>query len=706
MKDTYREAFKEEACELLAELETSSLELEELPDDSNVIGRVFRALHTIKGSGAMFGFDDIAAFTHEVEAVFDLVRNNKIRVTKELVDLTLTCGDMIRAMLAAGDSAEKAEDLDTAPTVAALRSFMLGSDMHHSSAPPVKPPEPSPSTGEDKNDCDPIYHIHFRPKPFIFTKGINPILMLQELCELGDCRVTAGSDAIPTLADIDPERCYTYWDILLATSRSIDEIREVFIFVEDECELRVESLEEKRSTEEDLSEKKLGEILLERGTITPEVLEKALRKQKRIGEILVDGGAVGAIDVESALAEQRQRKELREKRQMEEQASSVRVPAEKLDRLVDLVGELVTVQARFSQMVSSDAHSELLSVAEEVERLTVELRDNTLSIRMLPIGTIFNKFKRMVRDLSAELGKDVMLVTDGAETELDKTVIDHLNDPLMHLVRNSIDHGIETPDKRQALGKPRQGTVQLSALHSGASVLIRIEDDGAGLDSRRIRTKATERGLITQEAELSERELFALIFAPGFSTAEQVTSVSGRGVGMDVVKRGIESLRGSIDIRSEKGRGTTITLKLPLTLAIIDGLLVQVGEGSFVLPLSIVEECVELTRDEASRSRGGNMTYLRGEIVPYIRLRERFRIFEDAPEIEQIVVTEGVGGRVGFVVDKVIGEHQTVIKNLGKMYKDVQWISGATILGDGTVALILDTAQLVRNVKLEENAVR
>ena len=435
-----------------------------------------------------------------------------------------------------------------------------------------------------------------------------------------------------------------------------------------------------------------------------EDLRRALGEQKRIGELLVDSGLVEPSQVEAALFEQEHIKTVRKKQQQEEQSSGIRVPADKLDTLVNLVGEMVTVQARLSQTVASLDHAELLSISEEVERLTAELRDNTMSIRTMPIGTTFSKFKRLVRDLSNELKKDIALVTEGAETELDKTVIERLNDPLVHLIRNCIDHGIERPEAREAAGKPPQGTVHLSAAHSGANVLIRIEDDGAGLDVEAIRAKAMEKGLIADGVEMTEKEIFALIFAPGFSTATQVTSVSGRGVGMDVVKRSIDALRGSIDISSRKGTGTTITLKLPLTLAIIDGLLVQVGDGHFVLPLSIVEECVELTREDVARTHGRQITFVRDEIVPYIRLRERFVTNGNGPDVEQIVITGSSGGRVGFVVDKVIGEHQTVIKNMGKMYRQVDAISGATILGDGTVALIVDVPKLVEGVESQEFA--
>lgn len=698
MIEAHGEAYRQEAFELLAELETSLLELEETPDDVELIGRVFRALHTIKGSGAMFGFDDIAAFTHEVETVFDLVRNGQMEVTKSLVDLTLSAGDRIRIMLEGSSEAAAADDAEAAQIIESLRKLVPEKKAGaHEDAQPVAGPS-------EQAGAEVTYRISLRMHPDIFATGTNPILLLNVLRCLGECRVFAHTRDIPDLEDFNPEQCHTAWDIFLTTDLGINAIRDVFIFVEDECDLRIEVIDETGEEGAEGHPRKIGEILLERGFVSKEDLRRALGKQKRIGEMLVDSGLVGPSQVEAALFEQEHIKKVRKKQQQEEQSSGIRVPAEKLDTLVNLVGEMVTVQARLSQTAAFAGNAELLSISEEVERLTAELRDNTMSIRTLPIGTTFSKFKRLVRDLSGELKKEIALVTEGAETELDKTVIDRLNDPMVHLIRNCIDHGIELPEARVAAGKPGEGTVHLSAAHSGANVLIRIEDDGAGLDVDAIRTKAVEKGLIAADAELSEKEVFGLIFAPGFSTATQITGVSGRGVGMDVVKRSIEALRGSIDVSSRKGAGTAITLKLPLTLAIIDGLLVKVGDGNFVLPLSIVEECVELTRDDVARSHGRQITLVREEIIPYIRLRDRFVINAGAPEVEQIVITGSSAGRVGLVVDKVIGEHQTVIKNMGKMYRKADTISGATILGNGAVALIVDVPKLVEGVELQELA--
>jgi two-component system chemotaxis sensor kinase CheA len=701
MSDQYGQAFKEEAYELLAELETSLLELEETPGDMELIGRVFRAMHTIKGSGAMFGFDDIALFTHEVETVFDLVRNDKIRVTKKLVNLTLAARDQIRTMLNAYGGGDVADASVSAGIIAGLRALVPQVSTETASA--AVPANTSQAAEKMVRADDAVtYRIRFRPEPDILANGTNPLGLLNELRELGPCNVVAQMCDVPLLRDINPEACHVFWDVILTTCKGVDAIRDVFIFVEDDCELKIDMIDDGTNPDGEEAYKKLGEILVERGDLDIETMRAIIAGQKRFGEILVEKGLVSANTVQSALVEQQHIKEIRQERQNQEVAASIRVPAEKLDILVNLVGELVTIQARLTQTAVGRHDAELESIAEEVERLTGELRDNALNIRMLPIGSTFSKFKRLVRDLSNELGKEIEMTTEGAETELDKTVIEKLNDPLVHLIRNSIDHGIESPEAREAAGKPRQGTVRLAATHSGDSVLITITDDGAGLDKEVIRAKAIEKGLLSASAELSEKEIFAQIFAPGFSTAQTVTSVSGRGVGMDVVKRAMDALRGSIEISSRRGEGTTISIRIPLTLAIIESLLVQIGVDRFLIPLSLVSECVELTRDDVANAHGRNLAVVRGKMVPYIPLRERFNITGETPDIEQIVITQIDGMRVGVVVDHVIGEHQTVIKSLGKMYRDTGGVSGATILGDGAVALILDIPHLFHEVELEE----
>ena len=676
---------------MLAELEVALLELEQAPENSEVIDRVFRAMHTIKGAGAMFGFDDISAFTHDVETVFDKVRNGELSVTKELLDLTLRSRDHIALLLASADSGDELNADKARELTKALRDLVPGMNSP-SGADKAKP--------DDTAGNNPAtYRIRFRPAREIFLSGNNPASLLEELDEMGRAMFYPYMDDLPGLDQIDSAQCYLWWDVVLNAPVDEEAIREVFVFVEDECELSIKRIDTGDSLETEEEYKKLGEILVERGDISSDDLNAVLSERKYLGDILAEKGMVTKQKVESALSEQKIVRGMRQARTAErpkEAASSIRVAADKLDYLVDMVGELVIVQAQISQVVSERKDPVLTGLAEELERLSDELRDSTLGIRMLPIGTTFGKFRRLVRDLSAELGKEINLVTEGAETELDKTVIERLNDPLVHLLRNSIDHGVEPPDKRVAAGKSKAGTILLAAEHSGGEVLIRIKDDGAGVNADAVRKRALERGLITPDADLPDKEAYSLIFQPGFSTAAKVTNVSGRGVGMDVVKRAIDSLRGSIDVDSSLGVGTEITVKLPLTLAIIDGLQIRVGEEYYVIPLSLVEECVEHDLRTEDGTKGQRIIQLRGELVPFIRLREWFGIEGTPPQIEQIVVAGSPGGRVGIAVDNVIGEHQTVIKSLGRVYRDVQGISGATIKGDGTMALILDLPRLVQ----------
>ena len=699
--------YREEARELLNELETSLLDLEEKPDEYELINRVFRAMHTIKGSGAMFGFDEIASFTHEVETVFDMVRNGKMTVTRRLLDLTLKSRDHISYLLNIPDG-EEVDRSEGDEIIVGLRQLAPQMEMPQKGsceAPLINLPEMS---GDELVD-ESTWRIRFRPAPNILMCGTNPVALINELRALGTAHVVAQFDEIPQLDGLAPENCCIYWDIILTTTLGEDAIKDVFIFVEDDCDIKIELIDSSGLIDRELGYKKLGDILVERGDLSPVEMQKVLMLQKRFGELLVEQNIVSPEKVQSALIEQQHVKNVRKERSetpQQEAAASIRVPAERLDQLINMVGEMVTVQAHLSQVSLAVGDAILIAIAEEVERLTNELRDTALNIRMLPIGSTFSKFKRLVRDLSSELGKEIEMETFGAETELDKTVIEKLNDPLVHIIRNSIDHGIEMPQARRAAGKPSIGTVYLGAEHSGDSVLVTIRDDGAGLDRDTIRTKAIEKGLISATAEVSDREIYAQIFAPGFSTAAKITSVSGRGVGMDVVKRGIEGLRGSIGVESVRGKGTTITLRIPLTLAIIDSLLVKIGNDHFVLPLAAVEECVELSREDVKNSYGNNLVKVRGNLTPFISLREQFGVSGDRPDMEQIIVASVDGKRIGFVVDSVIGQHQTVIKPLGRMYQDVKGISGATILGDGTVALILDLTVLTESAEIAEQRVK
>ncbi len=702
--DMQREAYRVEAYDLLAELEISLLELETNSDDMELVDRVFRAMHTIKGSGAMFGFDAIAEFTHDVETVFDRVRDGRIIVTPPLVNLALQARDHIKHMLEYADDPVRLNHEQGAAILKGFRNILENTQPSPEPEAATKPAW-EPIFGEHRGaGADKIYRIRFAPHDTLFQNGTNPLALLAELEGLGPCRTMLHLDRLPAPEAFDPESCYLSWDILLTTERSIEAVQDVFIFVEGACDLTIELIEHLESDAQRPVSPRIGEILVARGDLSPEAVDAALQRQQRLGQILVENRQVSAEKVSSALAEQEYVQTARARREQQTTAGSVRVAAEKLDQLVNLVGELVTVQARLNQKAVHSRDPELLGISEVVERLTDELRDNTLSIRMLPIDVTFSKLRRLVRDLSSELGKTILLKTEGGDTELDKTVIEQLNDPLVHILRNSIDHGIETPERRRLAGKPEQGVIRLKAEHSGANVLIHISDDGAGIDPAAIRRKAVEKGLLAPEAERSDKELLQLIFLPGFSTAGTVTNVSGRGVGMDVVKRSLESLRGAIELNSRPAEGTTITLKLPLTLAIIDGLLVEIDTNKYVLPLSSIEECVELSREDLQKTHGRNILNIRGQIVPFVPLRERFAITGQAPVFEQVVINEVAGRRVGIVVDRVIGEHQIVIKTMNSLYKNIPEISGATILGDGTVALILDVQKLLSGIEEEEMA--
>jgi two-component system chemotaxis sensor kinase CheA len=764
--DLNRQIFKEEAYDLLIELEGALLELEEAPDDMDLINQIFRALHTIKGSGSMFGFEEIAAFTHEVETVFDMVRNGDVQATPVLCSLALRSRDQIRAML------DAEEDEVVAPETIqdildSLHAFVEGTNetagADSGGDVPGESPGDEPETdagagtpeeaesqaeagdesqGESEAAAE-LHHYAITLRPLGSAVDADAVEgFFEELERLGTLNVQSGH-----------RDTGQGWELSLETEAAKDNVQDVFFFLDADLKITVEekgapaSPEQapseaapatpadsepaaepekaaepdrpKRSSgraervssfaedeEEPVSIPRIGEMLVESGDLTYADVAEALTSQKSgqnkpLGQILTESGKVPPEKVNTAVKKQGEARDKVVHKKRQEALSSIRVAADKLDYLVDLVGELVIVQAQITQVVSEKHDSALTLLAEELERLSDELRDSTLGIRMLPIGTSFSKFRRLVRDLSADLGKQITLSTSGAETELDKTVIERLGDPLVHLLRNSIDHGIEQPQERMAKGKPQQGNIMLSAEHSGGEVLIRITDDGKGMSSEMIREKGVERGLISKDAEMTEKELLKLIFEPGFSTAKVVTSVSGRGVGMDVVKRAIDSLRGTIDIDSKPNMGTTITI-LPLTLAIIDGLQVRVGEEYYVIPLSLVEECVELSRSEVEEAGSEQrILHLRGEIVPYIHIREWFDIEGENPPIEQIVITGVEGSRVGIVVDTVIGEHQTVIKSLGRVYKDVEGISGATIKGDGSIALILDVPSLVRRVIAE-----
>ncbi|HTJ57327.1 MAG TPA: chemotaxis protein CheA [Devosiaceae bacterium] len=654
------DTFRQEARELLEQLELGLLDLEQNPGNADLINSTFRALHTIKGSGAMFGFTSVAEFVHEFETAFDRVRKGQSAPTPELIAVALDAKDHVHKLI----EQPGADIAGGEAILAALRIAVSG----EAAAEPHEPVAAIPTAGPAVPKSG-RWRVRFRLPSDSLIYGTNPLLLLEEIAEIGPCEVTALTDAVPMLDELDPEVPYIGWQVDLTAADPRGAIDDVFMFLKDGMQLSVEPLAE--------------------AVAAPVV--------RAIQEPPTPKAEAPAMPVPAPkpAAEKAAAKEPAKAASAEKAGSSLRVDAERLDELMDRVGELVIAQSRLNQIAANSADGNLKSIAEELGRLSSGLRDTTMGIRMVPIGTLFSRFRRLVHDLSRDLGKEIEFITTGEETELDKTMIERLADPLVHLIRNSVDHGLEPAEKRLAAGKSTQGTVRLSAVYAGAEVAISVSDDGAGLNAARIRAKAEEQGLLTPESKISEQDLFQLIFSPGFSTAKEITALSGRGVGMDVVKRTIDGLRGSIELSTVPGKGTTATLRLPLTLAIIDGMLVRVGNGRYTIPLSAVEECVELPAGAQSGSRGRNFLDIRGSLVPFMRLREVFNTEGEADAHQKVVIVSSMEGRVGLVVDQIIGNNQAVIKHLSKLHAGLKWFSGATILGDGTVALILDTAHLV-----------
>ena len=657
------EVFRQEASELFDALEGALLDLGLRPDDRELVDTAFRALHTIKGSGAMFGFDDVANFTHEFETAFDRVRKGEIRPNQDLISVALAAKDYIRTLIEAPETTDSIigdailDDLHR--LVEPDRSAKLEASRIEEKAPAAEA-----RTG---------WQLHIEFDSEILRNGSNPLDLLDDLGKLGACFVIALTEEVPFLDEMDPERCFLKWDVTLHSDCDRATIDDVFIFVQDEMKL----------------------------VCTPILAAALTPPLAPLGEPVADplspDAAISpdATTSDASTAAPQIEKKREETRRADDKANAtVRVQAERLDELMDRVGELVIAQARLSQLASATDDIAIKAIAEEIERLAASLRDTTMGARMVPIGSLFGRFRRLVHDLSRDLGKPVEFVTSGEDTELDKTMIERLADPLVHLIRNAIDHGIEDQASRAAAGKTEVGRIEIEAVHAGAQVLVAVRDNGAGLNTARIRAKAEEQGLIAPGAAMSDQEIHQLLFHPGFSTAQTVSALSGRGVGMDVVKRTIEAMRGSIDIATMPGKGTTVTLRLPLTLAIIEGLLIRVGEGRYIIPLSAVEECAELTSAD-ERVRGRDFLNMRGDLVPFLRLRGLFGVAGEPDRFQKVIIASAGETRVGLVVDQIIGSHQSVIKSLSKLHSQVTMFSGATILGDGSAALILDVAQLM-----------
>jgi len=671
--------FQEEAREHLSTLEEALLVLEEAPTDAEQIALAFRAIHTIKGAGGMFGYDHLSEFTHHLESFLDEVRNGTLALSPPIIQLFLRSRDHLEHLLDSLEpsAAARAESDALLSELQALKGGKASPDMTTA----------TPATGPTEAAADRLYRLLIQPHGGAFADGLDPLPVLRELRALGDSWLSTELDSAD--AGFDPERCALKFTLYLRTSEPRSQIDDAFLFVSDDWHIDIETLDPD-------GEYRLGDLLVAHG-LASSGIEAALEQGPKTGELLAEAGLADQQVVGQALNEQSFIRKQQSELQSQADAT-VKVPARKLDTLMDLIGELVIVQARLDQLATESVDDRFDLVSEELERLSTDLRDTAFDIRMLPIGTTFGRFRRLVRDLSRDLEKDIVLETEGGDTELDKMVIDRLADPLVHLIRNSIDHGIELPEVRTAQGKPARGHIRLSAMHRDGSVHILINDDGAGLNAEKIRQRAVERDLIEANDERPDNDIYPLIFEPGFSTAAQVSDISGRGVGMDVVKRSVTDLRGRIQLESEAGQGSTVRIILPMTLAIIEGLLVKVGDAHFVIPLDMVEECIEAHTEQNHAQRAAGLTLFRGERITSLTLRRWFGIAGEAPQFAQTVVTRIDGQRYGLTVDEVIGQYQTVIKNMGRLYQATTGVMGATILGDGSVAMILDVPELTNEL--------
>lgn len=718
--DDALQTFIAECRDLLEHMEEALLCIEQTPDDADTINAIFRAAHTIKGSAGLFGLDGIVAFTHVAESVLDRVRSNELLVSPELVALLLQSGDHMSALvdnIAMGGELAGAVAEQGLSLIEQLGSYLddeLAVDVTPAAAVPAEyvPPYTAQGGGEVETDH---WHLSLRFGRDVLKNGMDPLSFIRYLGTLGEIvHIVTLTSGIPPAVEMDPESCYLGFEIGFKSQVDKAAIEGVFEFVREDCRIRIlpphskiteySNLIFELPQEQDIL---LGDMLVRCGTLTQNELDTALRIQKAqgqmpgqtqrpIGEVLIGEHMVQPPVVDAALEKQKQRKNNKVA-----EANLIRVDADKLDALINLVGELIIAGAGASLAAQRAGFPDLLEATATLSRLVEEVRDSALNLRMVQIGATFSRFQRVVRDVGKELGKDIELVISGADTELDKTVVERIGDPLTHLVRNSMDHGIESAEVRLARGKSPKGMLKLNAYHDAGSIVIEVADDGGGLNKERILKKALERELITEGQNLSDKEIHNLIFEAGFSTADTVSNLSGRGVGMDVVRRNITDLRGTIELDSTEGQGSTVRIRLPLTLAIIDGFLVGVGNAAYVIPLDMVVECIELSDVERD---SGEKRYLnlRGEVLPYCRLREHFEVVGEPVRRESIVIVRYGDHKVGLVVDKLMGEYQTVIKPLGKVLQQIRGIGGFTILGSGEVALILDVPGLMRQVVTSE----
>lgn len=698
-----REVFIGEAREIITNLESDIVQLEQNVHDKEIINRIFRYVHTLKGSSGIAGLNTVYEFTHSFENLLDDVRSEKLPVNMRIIDLILDSIDWIKEEIF-GEK-EGSDDSIIKKTALLLRvTDLKGGQVSL----PARTGAGAAAVMDTKSSGERYYRIEASFKENIFEFGIDPLMIIEDLLALGEAVVkNADKRTIPAFADFDPEKCYIAWDIIIKTAEPVDKLNDVFIFVSDDNNITITDVTDRfKETESGtgyLHEKKIGEILCEKGIITEDDLEEIVHLQaeekSKFGDIVVKKGFASEDEVSEALKEQ---DSIRKKIEV----STIRVDTGKLDNLLNLLGEIVIGQSALSRLaedMDDDTSFQLKNALYGLDRTTREFQEQIMSIRMIPIGPTFEQFRRFVRDSARSIGKDVRLNIEGGDTELDKTVIERIGDPLKHMIRNAIDHGIESPEERERSGKPRLADITLRAFHQEGSVFIEISDDGRGIDLKRVREKGEAVGLIRPDEEPTKEKRLSLLFLPGFSTAKQVGDMSGRGVGMDVVKTNIEELRGTVEIRSTEGSGTRVRIKLPLTLAIIDGMLVNIGRNIYIIPLLSVVESIQPKRDEVKTVEGrGEVLLVRGEYVSLVRLYDMFGVEPDYTNPWEclVVIVESGTTRVGLMIDDLIGQQQIVIKSLDSFISSSRAISGAAIMGDGRVSLIIDIHGLIEDINM------
>jgi len=714
--------FFEESKEMLVEMEEYLLDLEKDFDNDESINALFRSVHTIKGSSGMFGFTKIEKFTHIVESSLDLVRNGELKLNSELIGVYLDSHDLMESLLDLAEADPGAELDEEKNKKQIILTEKLNKSLKNNSDESVSSnDEPlSLNANDESNDNgdnvkSDLWHISLRLHEDVFKNTLDPRSFIKFLDEYGEVKkILVVSENIPEFSELDPELAYLGFEISYKSSESKEKIESIFDFLLDDCNLRIippkSNIHEYVKLLEELPEEpmQIGDMLVKAGTITKTEIEKILlfqegiddyleQDKKFVGELLVEEKLVEKPVLEAALKKQKEVKKIEERKNR-----SIRVDANKIDVMINLVGELVITGSNITQKSELSKDKDLKESVLTMARLIEDIRDSTMNLRMVQIGETFKKFERVIRDISKQSDKEIKLEISGSETELDKSLIEKISDPLMHMIRNSADHGIETSKERKALGKNSFGTIKLNAYQETGSIVIEVSDDGGGINKESIFKKAVERGILKEGQQISDEDLYQVLFAPGFSTAEKITNVSGRGVGMDVVKKNIESLRGIIQIESEEGKGTTMRITLPLTLAIIDGFMVKVADQHFVLPLDMVVECTKVQSEDINLRDGGNFLNLRGELLPYMFMRDFFGLEKSDKKTENIVIIEYAKIKAGFVVDSLHGEFQTVVKPMGEIFKNLTWITGSTILGTGEVAYILDVPMLIKELRALE----